>query len=253
MVTIRASRSVIQCRQSNRLHDKKNLFIQRRVRTSRVTVDYGDAKVTIYGRFLTSTLRMTALIAEFYDKFPIDVFSSSIGMKVLGSEWRSLLRQKQNHHTLSNWCAVFLNGNMVFGDDCPSAIVFIESIARGEEFTETLIHDVETRFNQLGMATNLHLVMEKALDLYEVGNTVECAVVTRSQFGCRPMKFSFDQARMAQNRAAALRVSARIFEECMHSSRELRGTCGVSDFPALNEVLSETKSRPVNSSQPDHR
>lgn len=239
MVTIHASRTIIHCQRSIPRLVGEPAQKNQKLRVSRAVIDHGETQIAIYGRFLTSALLMCASVAQYSEKLSSDPTRDATLPRKVGEIWNTLSAQDSEQGKDQNWSAVFINGILVFGDACPSEIVFIESVARGAQFTAPLLRDVEAQYKRLGHDTSLQLVTEKALDLRQIDTAVECCVVTRNANGYKPIKFIFNQADFAQNVSAALRTSAKIIQASVDPGLQLRRDRGASDRSSAATALFE--------------
>ncbi|MEM7652879.1 MAG: hypothetical protein AAF220_06850 [Pseudomonadota bacterium] len=196
------------------------------MRVSRAVISHGQTQTTVYGRFLTSTLQVCAALAEYGERLSCDPTRDATIPNRVREIWENISQEGPklgtDHGKHQNWSAVFINGILVFGDSCPSEIVFIESVSRGSQFTAPLLRDVEAQYKRLGHNTHLQLVTEKALDLQQIDTAVECCVVTRNANGYKPIKFIFNQADLVENVVAALRTSTKIIEASVNPGQQLR-------------------------------
>lgn len=222
MIKITASRNVIECLRVYKDVAGNPMKAKTELRSSRVTMHTKAGQFAVYGRFLASTLHLAAAAASRIGSRADLSERNSEAIELLRRAWAEQSELRTHEESDEDWCGVFCSGVLIYTENCPSEIVFIESVANGAEFSAALLRDVEAQYARLGRNTGFRMVTERAVDLQTVEGRIECNIVTRGPEGRKPIHFTFEHRRVEDNVLCALRTAADVIDASVILGKQMR-------------------------------
>ncbi|MEM7652880.1 MAG: hypothetical protein AAF220_06855 [Pseudomonadota bacterium] len=222
MIKISATRNVIDCIRVAHSVSGAKTPSKSEFRNSRVVMKTRAGHIAVYGRFLATTLHLAAAAASRIGARADLKETTGEAQELLRRAWAEQTELRTNEELNEDWCGVFVDGVLVYTENCPNEIVFIESIASGAEFTAALLQKAEAEYARMGRNTGLKMLTEKAMDLQTVGGQIDCCVVTRTAKGRKPVRFTFNHRKLEDSILSALRTAADIIDASVLAGRQAR-------------------------------